>query len=425
MNAIQSGALNHGGHSSQIKPLTANQAHQHNIPAPRLSSNDGFTLGSLTPEKTQELLNKQLNKQLAEKIQGKLPDGIQLSKLDPQEFTPEKVADRIFSFIEGRVSAEQDPEKREELISKARAGVEQGFKEAGEILKSLGALEGKVKDDFDQTYSLLQERFDGLSNTAPGSNDISTVSSAAIQEASLSRAVTRNISSSIEITTQDGDTVKIDLFSNLNAQSQQTVSKDENGSSISRSTSITLNSGISYQVVGELDEDEQKAIGELLEDVEKISQKFFDGNIQKAFEKATELKIDSEELSNFSIDLQYQQTREVVVSSYQQNQSINQTPATANELSEKANLQDLSKFTKDLDKLIRNPIAENLLENPSKDVAKLLDGFNQLFQPAELTPTQKKSDTLLNSLLNKLVDQADTGDELKSKKSHEEHHSKN
>jgi len=403
MQSIQSGALNHGGHPSQVKPFTNSQAHQHNIPAPRVSSNDDFSRGLLTPEKTQAILNKQL----AEKIQAKLPEGIELNKLDPAEFTAQKVADRIFGFIEGRVNAEQDPEKRDELLSKAREGVEQGFKEAREILNSLGALQGKVKEDIDQTYSLIQERFNGIENKLSSGDDSALIPSTSVQETSLSSALTRNISSSIEITTKDGDSVKIDLYSDLNAQSQKTISQNENGSSITSSSSISLSSGISYQVEGNLDDDEKAAIEDLLKDIEKVSRKFFNGNIQKAFEKASELELNTDELENFSLDMQYQQTREVAVSSYQQNQNLYAPVETDNETDKTPVLQNLSNYTRDLDKLVHHPAAEKVLDNPFKEIGKIFKGFNQLLQPTESTPVQKKSEALLDSLLNKLVDGAE------------------
>ncbi|MCU7833256.1 MAG: DUF5610 domain-containing protein [gamma proteobacterium symbiont of Lucinoma myriamae] len=97
-------------------------------------SDDKVSIGLLTPEKTQALLNREI----ADKLQQRFKDeGIELKGLNADDFTPEKVSDRILSFVSGHILGESDNEKQNELMALAREGIEQGFAEARDILESL------------------------------------------------------------------------------------------------------------------------------------------------------------------------------------------------------------------------------------------------------------------------------------------------
>ncbi|NQY66050.1 MAG: hypothetical protein HRT38_20705, partial [Alteromonadaceae bacterium] len=59
-----------------------------------------------------------------------------------------------------------------------------------------------------------------------------------------------------------------------------------------------------FSVEGDLDDEEIEAISALIKDINKIQKAFFNGNIEKAYEKALKLGFDDEQLNSFSLELQ-------------------------------------------------------------------------------------------------------------------------
>ncbi|PCK10124.1 MAG: hypothetical protein COA42_00585 [Alteromonadaceae bacterium] len=100
---------------------------------------------------------------------------------------------------------------------------------------------------------------------------------------------------SFNLTTRDGDTVTI------RAGSERQASAHVGGSGVS--VSSAQRDQFSFSVEGELDEDELRAINDLLNQVGDISSSFFEGNIFEAFDMALNIGFDTEEIARFSLDL--------------------------------------------------------------------------------------------------------------------------
>ncbi len=97
-----------------------------------------------------------------------------IQEADPDDYTPEKVADRIVSFATAffdsfRKQHEEmnDQEALDAYMQIIGDAVDQGFNEAKDILEGLKVLEGDVADTIDQTYKLVQE---GLEKFREGFN---------------------------------------------------------------------------------------------------------------------------------------------------------------------------------------------------------------------------------------------------------------
>ncbi len=384
--------------------LLANNLYKHNLTSKTSipQADDKVSIGMLTPEKTQALLNREIADKLEKYFQD---EGIELKGLKADDFTPEKVSERILGFVSGRILSEDDSNKQNELMAKAREGIERGFAEARDILESLSVLNGKVKEDVDSTYDLIQQGLDRLDKEVNGiliedaiAKEQDEEDPSRIQQASMQSSFSRDESTKIEITTNDGDKILIDLFRQQSAQSAQRFMQNEDGSVFSQSRSISASTGISYQVQGELDEDEQKAIDDLLKDIAKVSDHFFSGNVQQAFKKAMEMDFDSEELTRFSLDLSYQETRSTAISTYSayQNQPQEKLPA------EQAGFKEMSDFIKQMDHLFQNPFTINNFADSEQGIADLLKGMNQLLHSDEMKKLEKESSTLLDSLLAQL-----------------------
>lgn len=81
-----------------------------------------------------------------------------------EDTSPQATADRIVSFATNFYQAfrEQNPELNDEdgleqFMQEIGKGIDQGFADARDILTGLKKLEGKVADDIDETYSLIQK----------------------------------------------------------------------------------------------------------------------------------------------------------------------------------------------------------------------------------------------------------------------------
>lgn len=365
-------------------------------------ASDDVSIGVLTPEKTQAIVNREIADKLKERFK---EEGIELKGLNADDYTPEKVSERILGFVSGRILAGGDNEQQNKLLTQAREGIEKGFAEARDILDSLDVLNGKVKSDADSTYKLIQQGLDRLDQKINGQDEApkdetEQAKNKNVQEASIENSYARSESTQVSITTADGDKILIDLFKEQSAQSEQYYRQNKEGSSYSQSQSFSASTGISYQVDGNLDKDEQKAIDDLLKNIAQVSNQFFSGDTQQAFKTATEMNFDSKELTRFSLNLSYQESRQTAISTYSSYQ-----PNTLPQ-SEQANtqngLKEISTFIKQLDQLFDNPIAKNNFADGTQGIADLLKGVNQLLESDDMKQLEKGSTELLDSLVAEL-----------------------
>ena len=224
------------------------------------------------------------------------------------DFTPEKVAGRILDFIQGRLEIEAaagaDTAQLQELMSQARSGVEQGFAEARKILDGLGVLNGKVASDIDDTYQRIQDGLAGLDQRFGAAPTLSpAVAVAGYQE----RFVAQAQSFDMEVTTRDGDRLKISVAQASADYSQSSVrgSIDGQGSSVtvSRQSSSLQIGSFQISVEGQLDEEERVALEKLFTQVQDLSGKFYSGDLTGAFYRAMALDMDAEQLASISLRL--------------------------------------------------------------------------------------------------------------------------
>ncbi len=274
-------------------------------------------------------------------------------------------ANNILTFIGTRLGLDKaEGATEEELASRLSAGLEgfiKGYQEAYEQLSALTFLNGDVENAIEQTYSDVLDGIDALSeefgisspvtseiedaqearraefenaptedvvDTVPGGAQIqpgvetetiaSVINNAGainekadnlrslINASSYNYQASESRSFSFSLTTQDGDEVTIraayDTVSLLNGES---VSYE--GSTNSEvSGRFQASSGFYLDIQGELDEDELGAIEELLGQVKQVSDLFFSGDLDAAFDYALELGFDESEIADFSLRLRYE-----------------------------------------------------------------------------------------------------------------------
>ncbi len=234
-----------------------------------------------------------LSNRLAERLG--LPPGSLTAKQD--DFSPEKVADRVMGFVEQRLKSEAasgaSPEKLQQLLDQARSGVQKGFDEARKILDGMGVLKDKIASDIDDTFKRIQQGFAGLDKlygsvpSAGEGNGVTPTSSdrfAAVAE-----------SFELNITTREGDRLRVSV-----AQASAAWSRTEGANSQSGSLQI---GGWQVEVEGELDDQEKAALEKLFSQVQDLSNSFYSGDMAGAFDRAMALDMDSSQLASMSLRL--------------------------------------------------------------------------------------------------------------------------
>ncbi len=279
-----------------------------------------------------------------------------------------QAATNILSFIALRLQQDAaEGATPEELQSRLEAGLEgflKGFGEAYEQLAGAGLLSPEVEEAIGQTktdvldgLSELAEEYGLESPVAGAVNDgvdepeareqpseaiqtISTAPPSVVQDpqstfaafannlvkpgeefAQLLESSTLNYENlakrdfSFSLKTQDGDTVTINASAmrgdRVGASQVNYASGYENYSSARYESEHFESNSFHITVDGELDEDELGAINDLLNQVGSLSESFFSGNIEEAFEMALEIGFDEDEIAQFSLSLRQEVTTKV------------------------------------------------------------------------------------------------------------------
>lgn len=234
------------------------------------------------------------------------------------DFSPEKVAQRIMSHVGNYMEKLQqkgaDSERLSAVFDTAKEAVQKGMEDAKEKLDALGWLtNGGVQQGIDETQSLLDEGFEALKKAF--------LEPAAEVSIASEMSYRREDYSQIQMTTQEGDVVKLNLYA-LNASAQgEAASMSENGLTYSRYESSSQSFAFDFSVEGDLNDDELEAIQDMMESVAKVSDLFYDGDVAGALQKGFDMGFDASQLASFSMTLQTSQTMKSsqAVSAYGQN----------------------------------------------------------------------------------------------------------
>lgn len=108
---------------------------------------------------------------------------------------------------------------------------------------------------------------------------------------------------SVSILTQDGDTVQVRFRSTAGVAVQANSTSTDDSATSTTSVYAFASGRVQVKVNGELDADELKAIGDLMEKVDSLASQFFDGDTQAAFSSAAALGFDAGEIAGFTLRL--------------------------------------------------------------------------------------------------------------------------
>ena len=275
-------------------------------------------------------------------------------KVEPTEDNPlgfdyKTVAKNVLGFVTGYIKLAQsqgkDEKELQDLLGQARKGIDKGFGSARDELKGMSMLSEDLDKGIEKSYTLIQDelqKFEDELFGVPSDEAENTEESASAVSGSQGLGFSSSSQASLEITTKDGDKVSIRFDDQENWRLQQqnrysasgrkaveaygNKSHGENasaqrsetgalhsgkssGASGSSSSSIyySRTQGFSFSVEGDLDADELKSIGSLIEQVGSLSDSFFGGDLDGALKQAKELSLDDNELVGMSLSLKQSQ----------------------------------------------------------------------------------------------------------------------
>lgn len=324
----------------------------------------------------------------------------------PAAFEPlsaEQVASNILGFIEHRLRQDAAQGATEEqLQSRLEAGLSgfnKGFAEAKEKLDALSLLTPEIQQDIGQTQELvlsgieaLRERV--LSGALEAKPDMARKPEPEASEQN-SRASTsghyeyaRASEFSFSLQTAEGDRVTIKARDSLVLAGR--YENRESGYNLAAGGSSAQRFGISVE--GNLNEQEQSSIVELLSKVDKLATQFFAGDLDQAFAQAQKLGYDSEQIAAFSLNLSQVEVRRAS-QTYQQIANPGQRAGqgrgeTATGL--RAGLETLTEFLQTLNSALE--AARKLTQQPEMLVAGLSAKLVRAESAADFEPGRRLRD---------------------------------
>ena len=250
--------------------------------------------------KSSDVLNENVKRGIGQAT-GASTAGLQLAdKKDAQEVAT-TMLDHVQRGLDQLRAQGADESRIQQRLEAAKEGISKGYDQAEQQLKDMGLLDDDLKAEIAQGRSLIDAGLEQMSvgeadgsehklqSQMPEFNGSSRYSSQASQQNSMS----------LELMTKDGDKISLSF---MQSASSFSYGAQEGHQLI---TAAGFEQGLSWQmdVIGSLDEGEQEALGNLLKDVEKLSNSFFSGDLGGALEQAMQLGFDGNELASMSLNL--------------------------------------------------------------------------------------------------------------------------
>ena len=292
-------------------------------------------------------------------------------------FDFEKVAENVLNFIGGRIRlAKEEGSTDEELgnmFSQARSGVTTGFEQALGELEELAVLDDELTEGIEKSRGLIFQGIDDLEQSyfpkedSLTERDDETLMSSNVSSMSSELYAASSRTSDLQITTLEGDKVSIS-FSDIQQamQNEKYTNNGEQGERFESASSSYRASNFSYTIEGDISDEEHEAIAALIKEVNTLQKDFFNGDIEKAFNHAVNLGFDSNQISDFSMEL-YQSKTTRVSQTYNEVASSDQKESP----SQDKELRPLLDFVKQL-QLLQSQ-ADELLANQDKQFSNLFD----------------------------------------------------
>lgn len=265
---------------------------------------------SFSFSRSMSLSSRIYHQKIAENLPFKTPEPVKSDNV----FDFEEVAKNVLNFVKGAILGAKadgaDDEQLKSMFEQARSGIAKGMQDAYDELKGSDLLNDEIEQGIDKSKAMIFDGIDefeeSLFNPQPQS-----------VQASLGQSYRLENNAHYTIETAEGDKVTL-TFNSSYASSQAGVyqkSGDQERFAYQSETSSSMS--YSFSIEGDLNEQEKEAINAMMEDLQAVSDEFFNGSLDEAFEQAKSLSIDSPQLVAMSMNLQQTEVRSSV-KQYQQ-----------------------------------------------------------------------------------------------------------
>ncbi|MEO8061334.1 MAG: hypothetical protein ABI821_01160 [Pseudomonadota bacterium] len=194
-----------------------------------------------------------------------------------------------------RSLANADPGAADPVLSMLET-IGQGLDTAAKKLADRGVDPQTIDAAIKLFRSDLARELDSLAPAAPPGN----TGAAAVH------AVTKE-KFSLSILTAEGDRVSIRFRSSNVTDVAAAQTRGTDGTATAIDAHVISRGRLKIEVQGDLNDDELAAIGDLLDKVDRIASDFFAGDVLAAFDAASRVDFDTQELSGFRLKLSYSQ----------------------------------------------------------------------------------------------------------------------
>lgn len=287
------------------------------------------------------------------------------------EITAEASARQILDFIGKSVANISDAEQYQQKLDEAEKGIEQGIDDARRTLKRLGLDSEEIEQRIQQTRALLDDGLESLRKNAPATEPQATAP--VLTQSSLSQTSQSRNSFSLSVQTRDGDLVILDIINQQGQTLDYQKTSSSGGVFVQLSAASVSTSSLQFSVQGELDEGERAALQKLVDDVSRLANEFFQGDIDQAVKQGLSLGFDAKELEGFSLNLKQTQAVAVAKTYYQLDAPVEDS----NKDTPKSSRPDLLRFS-DFVHLLRSIEEKQKNDLPFGQSLKLFrDAFKQ------------------------------------------------
>jgi hypothetical protein len=285
-------------------------------------------------------------------------------------FDFKEVAKNVMNFVGGVIKSAAnngaDDAYLENLFSQAREGVSKGIAMAEQDIG--GFMDEDTQNGINNAQALIEQGIVTLEDSLLGSaqeTDDNQVSDSDAQGSQLE---------ALRINTTGGDEVRL-RFATLEGrdahESSPQLAINENNTQANSAFRSFEHSSLSFSISGELNEDDMTALRELVEKASDLSETFFAGDIDNAFEQALSLGFDDSELVEVALQFNKREPNQVI---QQYEQVQNDTENTQGQVG--SNIKPIADY---LDKFLETMTLSEQSLGSEGDYSTLVNGIiNQM-----------------------------------------------
>ena len=257
--------------------------------------------GARHEEKATEVVNENVKKGVSQAT-GTSSSGLHLGNNKDAQEVATTMLDHVQRGLDQLRSQGADDARIQQRLEAAKGGIAKGYDQAEQQLKDMGLLTDELKAEITQGRDLINAGLNDMESGQYGkeSNDVRLNTKMPVFEGSrFSSQASQQNSMSLELMTKDGDKISLSFM-----QSSKSFSyAEQQGHQYMAAAGFEQGTEWQMDIMGSLDEGEQAALTNLLQNVEKLSKTFFSGDLGGALEQAMQLGFDGDELASMSLNL--------------------------------------------------------------------------------------------------------------------------